>query len=83
MSALAARLSLRGRRMPSIRLTSGISAIIVKELRGRMRGRRAFIVLTIHVLLLTLFAWMFLRLNEEALANIGSYGGEATYASAP
>jgi ABC-type transport system involved in multi-copper enzyme maturation permease subunit len=82
MSALAARLSLRGRRMPSVRFTSGISAIIVKELRGRMRGRRAFIVLTIHVLLLTLFAWMFQRLNEESLANMGSYGGQATYASA-
>ena len=82
MSALAGRLQLRRRRLPSIRATSGITAIIVKELRGRMRGRRAFIVLTLHVLLLTLFAWMFLRLNEEQLANMGSYGGQATYASA-
>lgn len=82
MSAVAARLSLRGRRLPSFRVTSGITAIIVKELRGRMRGRRAFIVLTLHVLLLTLFAWMFQRLNEESLANVGSYGGQATYASA-
>ena len=82
MSAIAARLSLRGRRVPSFRVTSGITAIIVKELRGRMRGRRAFIVLTLHVLLLALFAWMFQRLNEESLANLGSYGGQATYASA-
>ena len=83
MSAVAARLSLRGRRVPSFRVTSGITAIIVKELRGRMRGRRAFIVLTLHVLLLALFAWMFQRLNEESLANIGSFdGGQATYASA-
>ena len=83
MSAIAARLSLRGRRIPSFRITSGITAIIVKELRGRMRGRRAFIVLTLHVLLLTLFAWMFQRLNEESLANVGSDGGQAaTYASA-
>src|SRR5437773_9373306 len=82
MSAVAARLSLRGRRLPSFRVTSGISAIIVKELRGRMRGRRAFIVLTLHVLLLTLFAWMFQRLNEESLVNSSSYGGQATYASA-
>ena len=83
MSAVAARLSLRGRRIPSFRITSGITAIIVKELRGRMRGRRAFIVLTLHVLLLALFAWMFQRLNEESLANVGSYGGQAaTYASA-
>ena len=82
MSALAARLSLRGRRLPSLRVTSGITAIIVKELRGRMRGRRAFIVLTLHVLLLALFAWMFQRINEESLASTGSYGGQATYASA-
>ena len=59
-----------------------MTAIIVKELRGRMRGRRAFIVLTLHVLLLTLFAWMFLRLQEESLANMGMYGGQATFASA-
>jgi ABC-type transport system involved in multi-copper enzyme maturation permease subunit len=68
--------------LPTFRSTAGITAIIVKELRGRMRGRRAFIVLTIHVLLLTLLAWMFLRLNEESLANQGSFGGQATYASA-
>jgi ABC-2 type transport system permease protein len=82
MSTLAARFPFRGRRLPSPRATSGITAIIVKELRGRMRGRRAFIVLTLHVLLLTLFAWMFQRLNEESLANMGTYGGQATYASA-
>lgn len=81
MSALAGRLSLRGR-LPSIRLTSGITAIIVKELRGRMRGRRAFIILTIHVLLLAGFAWMFERINEESLRGLSSYGGQATYASA-
>jgi ABC-2 type transport system permease protein len=82
MSALAGRLSLRGRRLPPIRLTSGITAIIVKELRGRMRGRRAFIVLTMYVLLLAAFAWMFQRINEEAIRGFGSYGGQATYASA-
>ena len=36
MSALAGRLALRGRRLP-VGLPAGISAIIVKELRGRMR----------------------------------------------
>jgi ABC-2 type transport system permease protein len=81
MSAPAARLSLRGR-LPSLRFTSGITAIIVKELRGRMRGRRAFVVLTLHVLLLAAFAWMFQRINEESIRGLGSYGGQATYASA-
>jgi len=82
MSAIADRISLRRPRLPALGVTFGISAIIVKELRGRMRGRRAFIVMTIHVLLLTLLAWMFQRLNEESLANMGQFGGQATYASA-
>ncbi len=81
MSTIASRLSRRGR-VPTLRVGSGISAIIVKELRGRMRGRRAFIIITIHVLLLAGLAWMFMRLNEEAIANLSSYGGQATYASA-
>jgi ABC-type transport system involved in multi-copper enzyme maturation permease subunit len=81
MSSIASRLSLRGR-LPALRFSSGISAIIVKELRGRMRGKRAFVILTIHVLLLALFAWMFMRLNEETIASLSSYGGQATYASA-
>ena len=81
MTAVASRLSLRGRRLP-VGLPSGISAIIVKELRGRMRGRRAFIVVTIHVLLLAVFAWMLQRLQEESIRGIVSYGGQATYASA-
>jgi ABC-type transport system involved in multi-copper enzyme maturation permease subunit len=83
VSAIAGRIPLRLPRLRAPRATAGITAIIVKELRGRMRGRRAFIVLTIHVLLLTLLAWMFLRLNEESLANQGGgFGGQSTYASA-
>src|SRR5215210_389375 len=81
MTVFAGRLSLRGRRLP-VSLPSGISAIVVKELRGRMRGRRAFIVVTIHVLLLAVFAWMLQRLQEEQIRGIAQYGGEATYASA-
>ena len=81
MSTLASRLQLRGR-VPTLRLGSGISAIIVKELRGRMRGRRAFIVLTIHVLLLTAFAWMLMRLNEESISSRGGLADQAQFASA-
>lgn len=82
MSTIARRLSLRGR-MPDLRFGSGISAIIVKELRGRMRGRRAFIIITLYLLLLGIFAWMLQRSSEEALTELSSgYGGQATYASA-
>jgi ABC-2 type transport system permease protein len=65
-------------------LLPGISAIIVKDLRGRMRGRRAFITLTIYLLLLAGFGWMIERLNEQAIslnACLGC-GGQTTFASA-
>jgi ABC-type transport system involved in multi-copper enzyme maturation permease subunit len=83
MSAIAARLSLRGRgRVPSLRLPSGITAIVVKELRGRMRGRRAFIILTLYVLLLAGFAWMSQQIHQATVNGFESYGGQATFASA-
>jgi ABC-2 type transport system permease protein len=80
MTAITSRLRFPSR-MPRPRFSSGISAIIVKELRGRMRGRRAFIIITIHVLLLALFAWMFMRILEEQNAGM-SFGGQVNYASA-
>ena len=80
MTAIASRLRFPAR-IPRPRFSSGISAIIVKELRGRMRGRRAFIIITIHVLLLALFAWMFMRILEERTAGM-SFGGQVNYASA-
>jgi len=84
MSALVARFPLRGRlpRFRRLRPSSGITAIFVKELRGRMRGRRAFIILTIHILLLAGFAWMFEKMNEESVMRMGTYGGQATFGSA-
>ena len=83
MSAIAARLSLRGRGgVPSLRLPSGITAIVVKELRGRMRGRRAFIILTLYVLLLAGFAWMSQQIHQATVNGFESYGGQATFASA-
>lgn len=69
-------------RLRRLRPSSGITAIIVKELRGRMRGRRAFVILTLHILLLAVFAWMFEKINEGTVAQMGSYGGQATFGSA-
>src|SRR4051794_28891020 len=85
MSAFAARFGGLRRPLPRLRRlrpSAGITAIIVKELRGRMRGRRAFIILTIHILLLSVFAWMFERINEDTLAQMNTYGGQATFGSA-
>ena len=70
------------RRLPGIGWPTGISAIVAKELRGRMRGRRAFVVVTIHILLLAGFAWMLQRINEESIAMSSGFGGQATFASA-
>lgn len=79
MTAITSRLRLS--RVPRVRFSSGISAIIVKELRGRMRGRRAFIIITIHVLLLALIGWMLMRILEERTEGL-SFGGQVNYASA-
>lgn len=62
------------------RIAGGIGAVGVKELRGRMRGRRAFVILTIYLLLLGGFAWM-VELIMERSASSGS-GGTAAYAGA-
>ena len=48
---------------------SGMAAVGVKELRGRMRGRRAFVILTIHLLLVAGFAWMIESLAERAYSG--------------
>jgi ABC-type transport system involved in multi-copper enzyme maturation permease subunit len=49
---------------------SGISAVGIKELRGRMRGRRAFAVVTIYLLLLSLLAFaVYYFLKQQALIS--------------
>jgi ABC-2 type transport system permease protein len=62
------------------RTVGGVAAIGVKELRGRMRGRRAFVILTIYLLLLGGFALMIEKVIE---ANYSSgFGGTSAFASA-
>jgi len=64
-------------------LGSGIVAVGVKELRGRMRGRRAFTILTLYLLFLAGFAWAWELIAERAYGNSGSLsGGSAAFASA-
>jgi len=79
MTALVARLRARPPLMP------GISAILVKDLRGRMRGRRAFLTLTIYLILLAGIGWMIERLTEQSFVAMQSCigcGSQATFASA-
>jgi ABC-2 type transport system permease protein len=62
------------------RTAGGIAAIGVKELRGRMRGRRAFAILTIYLLLLGGFALMAEKLVEANYST--NFGGSSAFAGA-
>lgn len=64
------------RTVPSSRLRgpvaafgAGIAAVGTKELRGRMRGRRAFVVLTLYLLLLSLFAWGIYQIQQQGIRS--------------
>src|SRR6476620_2097518 len=71
----------RGRGPSAVRhLGQGIGAVGVKELRGRMRGRRAFVILTIYLVLLAGFAWMVELIMERSFSS--GFGGTAGTASA-
>ena len=59
---------------------AGFTAIGVKELRGRMRGRRAFVILTVYLLLLATFAWMMELILEQRFGR--GLAGSAAFASA-
>lgn len=71
----------RPKRFTSLaRTAGGIAAIGVKELRGRMRGRRAFAIITIYLVLLGGFALMAERLLEANASN--GFGGTSAFAGA-
>ena len=58
----------RGRLLPWLRaFASGIGAVGTKELRGRMRGRRAFTVLTLYLALLAGFAWAVTEIQKRGV----------------
>jgi ABC-type transport system involved in multi-copper enzyme maturation permease subunit len=63
-------------------LGAGITAVGVKELRGRMRGRRAFVILTVYLLFLAAFAWAWQLIAERAYGGASLSGGSAAFASA-
>lgn len=70
MSALSRTARLR--RLPGIGRPTGISAIVAKELRGRMRGRRAFVVLTLYLaFLIGVVALIYFLLDAAARQPYG------------
>jgi ABC-type transport system involved in multi-copper enzyme maturation permease subunit len=80
------RVSLPGRRRlasPRHRLGAGlggVTAVAVKELRGRMRGRRAFVILTVYLMLLGGFGWMVELILERQ--KTAAFAGSGALASA-
>ncbi len=62
------------------RTAGGVGAVGVKELRGRMRGRRAFVILSLYLVLLAGFAWMVELIMERTYST--GFGGSATFATA-
>ncbi|HUQ77346.1 MAG TPA: ABC transporter permease subunit [Patescibacteria group bacterium] len=74
------------RRPHPIRATArGIDAVVavaVKELRGRVRGRRAFVVLTFYLLFLGGFAWAWELVAEQRYVQTSTLqGASAAFAS--
>ncbi len=62
------------------RTARGVNAVGAKELRGRMRGRRAFVILTLYLVLLAGFAWMVELIMERTYQT--GFGGNAAIATA-
>ena len=68
------------RRFGAIRdVGTGMAAVGVKELRGRMRGKRAFVILTVHLLLVAGFAWMIETLAVQVYS--GGFGSSFSASS--
>ncbi len=60
----------------------GVAAVGVKELRGRMRGRRAFVILTVYLLFLAGFAAAWQAIVARSYSNAAGFGGSSTFMSA-
>ena len=63
-------------------VATGAVAVGSKELRGRMRGPRAFIALTLYLALLAGFTVMIYLLSAQSAASQAAFGGGNPYASA-
>jgi len=60
-------------RLATVRgIAGGIAAVSVKELRGRMRGRRAFVMLTIHLIAVAGFAFFVETIAVQSTSSFGS-----------
>ena len=53
-------------------IAGGIAAVSIKELRGRMRGRRAFVLLTIHLIAVAGFAFFVETVVVQSNSSFGN-----------
>ncbi len=61
---------------------AAVRTIMVKELRSRMRGRRAFVVLTVYLLVLAAITYAIYQATYQAVSAMAAFGGTAVNASA-
>lgn len=66
----------RGRRIRALRDLLARNPVVIKELRGRMRGPRAFVVLTVYLLLMSSFVTLLYVVYVASTSNVfnGSSG---------
>lgn len=73
----------RTRRIPRLReFGSSVSTILVKELRSRFRGRRAFVIITVYLGVLALMAYGVYAVAAPAMRSQAAFGGGSPNASA-
>lgn len=62
---------------PSVRTPRELNPLLVKELRGRMRGSRAFVMLTVYLAILGCFTSIVYASYTSMMATPGSWGAMA------
>lgn len=60
----------------------GLTAVAAKELRGRMRGRRAFVTVTFYVGVLALFMVAIYQITKNSAESQMAMGGSSPFVSA-
>jgi len=71
---LVASVVMRRRTVPWARsVAGGAVAVGLKELRGRMRGRRAFTIVTLYLALLAAFAWAVIQIQRPSADPFAYY----------
>lgn len=62
-------------RLAPILIPGGLNPVLVRELRVRMRLRRAFVILTVYLALLAGLTWLYLQIVTSAINQIAVQAG--------